>query len=189
MAGDVTAAAMTLLAQSEALIIDLRQNGGGSGVALMAAYLFDKGAQPLSGTYDRPSNKLEPTVTPEWVPGRRFGSRKPLFILISKKTFSAAEAFAYDLQALKRATIVGETSGGGANPFEYRPVRSGFFLSLSEQLSVNPITGKNWQDIGVKPDVPVAPETALERALALARAAIGKNAGGGTDEDAKNATQ
>jgi hypothetical protein len=172
MAGDVTAAAMTTLAQSSALIIDLRRNGGGIGMPLVAAYLFDKGAQPLSGIYDRPSDKLQPVLTPEWVPGRRFGSTKPVYILISKKTFSAAEAFAYDLQALKRATIVGERSGGGANPFEYRPVRDGFFLSLSEQLSVNPITGKNWQDVGVMPDVPVPADQALAKAAELATAAI-----------------
>lgn len=174
MAGDVTAAAMTMLAQSDALIIDLRKNGGGSDTELMSAYLFDDGSKPLSGMYDRPTDTTTPAMTPAWVPGRRFGSKKPVYILTSKETFSAAEAFAYDLQALKRATLVGETTGGGANPFEYRPVGLGFYLSLSEQLSTNPITGKNWQDVGVSPDVRVPASKALDTALRLACEAIGK---------------
>lgn len=178
MAGDVTAAAMTILAQSDALIIDLRQNGGGSGIALMAAYLFDGGTHPLSGVYDRVSDKVTTENTPQWVPGRRFGSTKPVYILTSRRTFSAAEAFAYDLQALRRATIVGEPSGGGANPFEYRPIGAGFFLSLSEQTSINPITGGNWQDVGVRPDLAVPADQALQAALAHARERLGRNPDG-----------
>ena len=107
-----------------------------------------------------------------WVPGRRFGSSKPLYILTSRRTFSAAEAFAYNLQALGRATIVGEVTGGGAHPFEYRRVHPHFAVDLPEGKSVNPITGTNWEGVGVKPDVPVPPDEALSRALELARAAI-----------------
>lgn len=174
IAGDVAAAAMTLLAQSDALIIDLRKNGGGHGALglLMAAYLFDGEPRPMSGVYDRPSDKLTPSVTPGWVPGRRIGPDKPVYILTAKRTFSAAEAFAYDLQALKRATIVGERTGGGAHPFEYRRVHPHFILSLAEARSVNPITGANWQGSGVTPDVPVPADRALEKALELARAAV-----------------
>lgn len=111
-------------------------------------------------------------MTPTWVPGRRYGAKKPLYILISNKTFSAAEGFAYDLQALGRAVIVGERSGGGAHPFEYRRVHPHFVLSLAEGRSVNPITGGNWQGTGVTPDVPVPPGGALDKALELARATI-----------------
>jgi C-terminal processing protease CtpA/Prc len=173
MAGDVAAAAMTLLAQSDALIIDLRENGGGDGALgkLMAAYLFDGKAQPMSGTYHRPTDKLTPSTTPEWVPGRKIGSKKPVYVLTSKRTFSAAEAFAYDLQALKRVTVVGEPSGGGAHPFEYRRVHPHFVLWLAEGRSVNPITRGNWQGTGVKPDVAVAADAALDTALGLARSA------------------
>jgi len=172
MAGDVIAAAMTLVAQGEALIIDLRRNGGGMETAnLVVSYLLPPGT-PLSAVYDRPTNRTTPVTTAAWVAGRRFGHDKPLYILTSKRTFSAAEAVAYDLQAAKRAVIVGEVTGGGANPFEYRRIDSHFALSLPEQRSVNPITRTNWQGVGVKPDAPVAADRALETALGLAKAAI-----------------
>jgi Peptidase family S41 len=169
LAGDVISAMMTVSAQGNALIIDLRNNGGGmETVNLITGYLLPSGS-PLSGTFDRPSNKLTPQTSPASVSGRRFGERKPVYILTSRKAFSAAEALAYDLKALKRATIVGEVTGGGANPFEYRRVHRHFALSLPEQRSINPITGSNWQDVGVKPDVEVPADQALERAMELAR--------------------
>jgi hypothetical protein len=172
LAGDVIAAAMTLVAQGDALIIDLRQNGGGMDtVNLVAGYLLPPGAE-LSGVYDRPTGKLTPQTTAMWTPGRRFGAEKPLYVLTGKRTFSAAEALAYDLQALKRATVVGEISGGGANPFEYRRLTDHFALGLPEKRSVNPVTGTNWQGVGVKPDVPAPVDEALEVALDLARAEL-----------------
>lgn len=173
IAGDMASAAMTLLAQSDAIIIDLRSNGGGYSemVHLLAAYLFDR-PQAMSGTYNRPSGTTTQASTPAWVPGRRFGGKKPVYILISHRTFSAAEALAYDLQAAKRAIIVGEASGGGAHPFEYRRVGKHFILSLPESRSVNPITGKDWEGSGVIPDVSVAADQALDRAMALAKAAV-----------------
>lgn len=175
MAGDVFAAAMTLVAQGDALIIDLRRNGGGAEtMQLLTGYLLDENS-PLSGTYDRPSDTHSHMSSPAWVPGRRFGSSKPVYILTSHRTFSAAEALAYDLQALKRAVIVGETTGGGAHPFEYRRVHPHFAVDLPEGRSINPITGSNWQDVGVKPDVAVPAEEALDKALELARTQLGKN--------------
>jgi peptidase S41-like protein len=170
MGADMAAAAMTLLAQSSALIIDLRRNGGGDGALglFIAAYLLD-GATPMSGTYDRPSDKHTPSMTPVWVPGRRFGAHKPVYVLISKQTFSAAEAFAYDLQALKRVTVVGEPSGGGAHPFVYRRISDHYVLSLPEGRSINPITGADWEGVGVIPDVRVSADLALDEALKLAR--------------------
>jgi hypothetical protein len=172
-AGDVAAAVMSMLAQSTALIIDLRQNGGGHGemAHLLAAYLLDE-AKPMSGSYDRPSDTREWALTPAWVPGRRYGLGRPVYVLISKRTFSAAEGFAYDLQALRRVTVVGERSGGGAHPFKYRRVHPHFVLSLAEGRSINPITGGNWQGTGVVPDVDVPADRALDTALALARDAI-----------------
>jgi C-terminal processing protease CtpA/Prc len=175
-AGDVIAAAMTLVAQGDALIIDLRHNGGGwDTVNLVAGYLLPPGSQ-LSGVYDRPSGRLTPQTTAMWAPGRRFGAEKPLYVLIGKRTFSAAEALAYDLQALKRATIVGEPSGGGANPFEYRRLTDHFALGLPEKRSVSPVTGTNWQGVGVKPDVAAPTDRALDAALDLARAELKRRA-------------
>src|SRR5688500_5594801 len=174
MAGDVFAAAMTVAAQGDALIIDLRKNGGGAETAnLVTGYLLD-GGKHLSGTYVRRSDKHTANTSPSCVPGRRFGSTKPLYLLPSRKTFSAAEALAYDLQALKRAIIVGEVTGGGAHPFEYRRVHPHFAVDLPEGRSINPITGSNWQDVGVQPDVPVPADQALDKVVALARDAIAK---------------
>jgi C-terminal processing protease CtpA/Prc len=176
----VFAAALSVVAQGDALIIDLRNNAGGMETSrLLMGYLLE-GGQPLSGEYNRPANRHSAGVSPDWVPGRRFGSAKPVFVLTSRKTFSAAEAVAYDLQALKRATIVGETTGGGAHPFEYRRIHPHFAVDLPEGRSINPITGGNWQDVGVKPDVAVPADQALDVALKLARDAIarGRSASG-----------
>ncbi|WP_114953234.1 S41 family peptidase [Sphingosinicella terrae] len=183
--GDVLAAAMNVVAQGEALILDLRRNGGGAETAnLVTGYLLGEGGRPLSGRYDRPSDTAHANSSPVWVPGRRFGGDKPLFILTSRRTFSAAEAVAYDLQALGRATIVGEVTGGGAHPYEYRRVHPHFALDLPEGRSVNPITGGNWQGTGVRPDVEVPAAEALDRALQLAREAVAR---GGDDPTGRSA--
>jgi C-terminal processing protease CtpA/Prc len=171
LGGDTLAAAMNLAANADALIIDLRNNGGGIGesVALVASYLFDSTQRPLSGVYDRPSDTFTHSQTQAYVPGRRFGGDKPVCVLISGDTFSAAEALAYDLQALQRATIVGAVSGGGAHPFEYLRIHPHFVLWSVTARSVNPITGTNWQYVGVKPDIEVPAEQALEHALEILR--------------------
>ena len=167
MAAETVSAAMNVVAHTDALIIDLRNNGGGIGdmANLVASHLFDGGRQPLTGTYDRPADTLTQRYTQPYLPGTRFGQDKPVYVLISKKTFSAAEALAYDLQALQRAVIIGEASGGGAHPFEYLPVHPHFVLWSVTARSVNPITGGNWQGVGVRPDIEVPSERALEEAL------------------------
>jgi hypothetical protein len=181
MGADVFAAAMTVVAQGDALIIDLRENGGGAETAdLLTGYLVDAGS-PLTGSYDRPSDTRRYASSPVWVPGRRFGNSKPLYILTSHRTFSAAEAFAYNLQALGRASIVGEVTGGGAHPFEYRRIHPHFAVDLPEGESINPITGTNWEGVGVKPDVPLPADQALAKALELARAAITSRSAAASD--------
>ncbi|MBC7788868.1 MAG: S41 family peptidase, partial [Anaerolineae bacterium] len=98
----------------------------------------------------------------------RFGPTKPVYLLTSKSTFSAAEGFAYDLQALGRAIIVGEPTGGGAHPYENVKLDEHYVLGLPVSRSVNPITGRNWQGTGVRPDVAVPADSAYTVALRLA---------------------
>lgn len=99
------------------------------------------------------------------MPGRRFGGGKPVAVLTSARTFSGAEEFAYDLQALKRATVVGETTGGGAHPVRGRRVDAHFVVMLPWRRAVNPVTKTNWEGVGVTPDVKTSADAALTVAL------------------------
>lgn len=175
-AGPVATAAMRMVAQVDALIIDLRRNGGGHGetVQWLESYLFER-PQQVSGEYNRARNTTSESWTLPWVPGARFGSKRPVLILTSRRTFSAAEAMAYDLQALGRATIVGEASGGGAHPYENVKLDAHYVLGLPMSRSVNPITKANWQGTGVRPDVSVPADSALTVALRIAHERIGKH--------------
>ena len=164
-ATDTAAAAMNFLVNTDALIIDLRNNGGGSGemVALLVGYLLNKRTH-INSFYWRPDNKTTESWTPENVAGKRYGDNRDVYVLTSRRTFSAAEEFAYDLQNLKRATIVGETTGGGAHPVEFRHLTEGFAISLPAGRAINPITKTNWEGTGVKPDIAVPAEQALKAA-------------------------
>jgi hypothetical protein len=166
----VAAAAMNMVANAHALIIDLRRNGGGSPqmVAFVSSYLFGAQRVHLNDLYFRPSNKTEEFWTNPDVPGTRYGPDKPVYVLTSKRTFSGAEEFTYNLKNLKRATIVGETTGGGANPG--RGIRTGehFLTFIPTGRAINPITRTNWEGTGIAPDVAVAPEQALKTAHLMA---------------------
>jgi hypothetical protein len=166
--GSTASAAMTLLAGTRALIIDLRENGGGKPdmVALVASYLFDRRTH-LGDLWDRYADSTHHYWTEDSVAGRRFGGAKPVYVLTSAHTFSAAEAFAYDLQALKRATVVGETTGGGAHPASEGLLGDHFAISVPWGNSINPVTGTNWEAVGVVPDVKVSADEALAAALKL----------------------
>ena len=169
LCGSTAAAAMTFLAGTRALIIDLRENGGGHDIgALLASYLFDHRTH-LDDMWDRYANTTRETWTQDTVSGRRFGGEKPVYVLTSAHTFSAAEAFAYDLQALKRVTVVGETTGGGAHPASEGRLGDHFAISVPWGNSINPITGTNWEGVGVVPDVKVSASEALTTAQRLLR--------------------
>lgn len=161
-------AAMTFLADSDALILDLRDNNGGRGgmVVLLASYLF---AQPthLSDAYRRADNSTEETWTLPSVSGRKFPD-KPVYVLISKRTYSAGEALAFALQGLKRATLIGEATPGGSGAIEFKPIDAHFTLVLPTTRVSSPVTKKDWAGTGVQPDVPVPADQALETALKLA---------------------
>jgi hypothetical protein len=166
---------MSDVADAKALILDLRSNGGGDPftVALVASYLFGDKPVHINSLYFRPANRTDDFYTDPNVDGQKFGPDKPVFVLTSARTFSGAEEFAYDLQTQKRATIVGETTGGGANPGG--PVRLPYDLTVFVPTgrAINPITKTNWEGVGVKPDVQAAADDALDVALRMARQGAG----------------
>jgi retinol-binding protein 3 len=162
-AGDTIAAAMSLVANTDALIIDLRQNHGGdpSTVAFALSYLFDVRTH-VNDLQWREGGRTEQFWTHDWVPGKRFGQSKPVYVLTSGDTFSGGEEFAYDLKNLKRATLVGEVTGGGANPGDMQPLTAHFEMFVPSGRAVSPITHTNWEGTGVQPDVAVDKARALE---------------------------
>ena len=164
-------AAMQLLSNSDAIIIDLRNNSGGSPqmVQLLCSYFFDTRTH-LNSLYWRSGDRTQEFWTLDEVPGRRM-PRVPLFVLSSSGTFSGAEEFTYNMQTRDRATIVGETTGGGANPGGTMPVGERFEIFIPTGRAINPVTGTNWEGVGVKPDVTVDASVALDSALVMARAA------------------
>lgn len=169
---EATDAAMSQLADSQALIIDLRRNGGGSPhmVAHVSSYLFEQPTH-LNSLYWREGDRTQEFWTAREVKGKRFGQAKPVFVLTSSRTFSGAEEFAYNLKNLKRATIVGETTGGGAHPGGMRRLHEHFSMFVPTGRAISPITGTNWEGVGVIPDVAVPADQALEKAIELARKA------------------
>ena len=167
-------AAMNFLADSDALIFDLRDNHGGAPqmAALISSYLFDERTH-LNDIYDRGRNTTEQTWTFPYLPGKRF-TAKPLFVLTSSRTFSTGELFGYDLQALERATLIGEVTGGGAHPTAPHRIDDHFFIRVPFGRIVNPVTNTNWQSSGVEPDVQVPAADALDVAKKLAAEEISK---------------
>ncbi len=161
-AKEVAAAAMAFLANSDALIFDLRDNGGGSPemIAFLSSYLFDKPTH-LNSFYNRREDRTTETWTQAEVSGRRYGEKKPVFVLTGHYTFSGAEEFTYNLKNLKRGTIVGETTGGGAHPVYRQSIDGGFALMVPYARAINPITKTNWEGVGVEPDVSVPAGRAL----------------------------
>jgi hypothetical protein len=169
-AGDPIASAMRLLQYADALILDLRDNVGGSPetVALLCGYLFDTPATPLFDIVSRAGQHMSYTtadVTP------RSGSR-PVFILISARTFSAGEGLAFLLQEARRAVVIGERTAGAANPGRAYPVAEGFEVNVPNGQVRSAKTGANWEGTGVTPDVPVPAADALTVARHRAAAAL-----------------
>lgn len=163
-------AAMNFLANTDALIFDLRYsvNGGDPAMStLLSSYLFDSEPVHLGDIYWRDGNRTRQTWTMPYVPGKKYLG-KDVYLLISKDTISAGEGFVYDLQNLKRVTVIGETTAGAANPgFEYR-INDHFFMFLPVGRAINPITKTNWEGTGVKPDIEVPAEKALKAAHLMA---------------------
>jgi retinol-binding protein 3 len=167
--GDVAAAAMTFVANTHVLIIDLRKCMGGDPamVAFISTYIFSEETIHLNSLYDRGEDKTSQYWTLPYVPGRRFGE-KPVYVLTSKTTFSGGEEFAYNLKTRKRATLVGETTGGGAHPGTTHRLHPHFAAFIPNGRAINPITGTNWEGCGVEPDIAVPQDQALNTAYRLA---------------------
>ena len=168
--GPTLAAAMEFLSRTDALIIDLRDNSGGypSMVALLASYFFRSGIPVhLNDLESRNRGTKEYTLTQWWVfpyvPGPRYVDRE-VYILTSHETPSAAEEFCYDLQTQKRATVVGETTWGGANPGDVIRLGDHFQVFMPTGHAINPITKTNWEGVGVKPDIEIPQQEALKAA-------------------------
>ncbi len=161
--------AIARLAGSRALIIDVRRNGGGAppAVAYLVSYLLAADTRVhindivgrTAGTteFTRDSYYSEPTPV-------SFAG-VPVFVLTSSNTFSGGEEFAYDVKALRRATLVGEVTGGGANPTGGVPLGNGFFASIPFGRAENPITRTNWEGRGVAPEIAVPAGDALRVVL------------------------
>jgi C-terminal processing protease CtpA/Prc len=159
------AAAMNFLANTDALIIDLRKNGGGSPhtVALVCSYFFGEEPVHLNSLYWRKGDRTEKFFTRKQVDGKRYLGRD-IYILTSNYTFSGAEEFTYNLKNLKRATVVGETTGGGAHPGGMARLGDHFAAFIPTGRAINPITKTNWEGTGVQPDIAVPAEQALDAA-------------------------
>jgi hypothetical protein len=163
--GTTAVAAMGFLANADAVIFDLRYNGGGypSMIQLLSSYLFEDPTH-LNSFYIRKSDTMKQFWTQSHVQGKRL-AEVPVFVLTSGRTFSGAEEFTYNLKHLERATIVGETTGGGAHPVE-RFFLEGYPIAVALPFgrAVNPVTGKNWEATGVEPHIKVDADQALDTA-------------------------
>ncbi|MCE7053036.1 S41 family peptidase [Algoriphagus sp. AGSA1] len=168
--GETLSTAMHFLSNTNAIIVDLRENDGGSPwmVQLLASYFFSSEPVHLSDHYNRPKNELTQSWTLPYVPG----IRRPdvdLYILTSNKTFSAAEAFSYLLKCLNRATIIGESTAGGAHLTGSVIATDKFYVRIPQGRPTSPVTNGNWEGTGVTPHIIVNAEQALEIAHAKAR--------------------
>lgn len=159
--------AMRFMRDGDALIIDLRGNGGGDHAAVR--YLLSHFMEPdqLDITFMEAGKDPIQSRTLDNLPAGRLRG-KPLYVLISRQVGSAAEAFAYDVQQFRLGTLVGATTGGAANNNTFFPVAPGFMLSVSYGRPVHPVSGTNWEATGVAPDVAVDPAASLDTAASLA---------------------
>jgi len=162
-------AALKFLSNTHTIIFDLRENRGGDPgyMAYLFSYFFDEPTH-INNIYWRDRDRTDEFWTHDTIPGKKMVDI-PLYVLISKKTFSGAEEFAYDLQALNRATIIGDVSAGGANPASTWVVYTDIRISIPFGQAINPITGTNREGTGVKPDIETSANMALEVAIEYAK--------------------
>jgi C-terminal processing protease CtpA/Prc len=172
IAAPAMSAAMILADGADGLILDLRRCRGGSPhmVAFVCSYLFGPEPLHLNDIYHRVPDETHQFWTSSYVPGPRFGADRPVAVLTSAFTFSGGEELAWDLQELGRATLIGETTRGGAHPVDRFQIHPHLRVTIPTARSVSPRTGRNWEGVGVRPDVEVPASEALDRALEHLRA-------------------
>lgn len=175
-AGETAVSAMNFLSNTDAIIIDLRNNGGGSPamIQLITSYLFGSNPVHLNNFYWRPSDQNSQTWTLPHVSGTR-SPDTPVYVLTSGGTFSAAEEFSYNLKHLERATLVGATTGGGAHPGGSVVATDRFMVWVPTGRAINPITNTNWEGTGVSPHIEVPVADALNVAYIKALELLIKN--------------
>jgi C-terminal processing protease CtpA/Prc len=170
LGGETAVAAMGFLAHTDAVVIDLRYNSGGSpGIGLLlSSYFFEKPVHLHSIDWrNADGRRVDQYWTMPFVPGQKL-TRQPLFILTSNRTISAAESFTYSLQAIGRARVVGEVSAGGGHAGAEVPIGPDFLAFIPTGRAVNPTTKTNWEGTGIQPDVVVDESEALRTAHRLA---------------------
>lgn len=169
-AGKTAAHAISFIAGTDGLIIDLRNNYGGSSLmsGFIASYLLE-GSPPvhLNDIYWRQYDKIQSIWSLPFVPGERFGANKPIYLLTSQHTGSCAEEFAYSLQAIQRVKIIGEKTGGKANAGSVHRVNDHFQAFIPNAYPINPITKDSWNGKGVLPDIECSSSNSFETAYHL----------------------
>jgi hypothetical protein len=155
------------LKNANSLIIDVRENPGGEPdmVKYICSYFF-KEKTHLNDYYDRHTSTNQYFTTP--TASSATFALMPVYILVNNHTYSAAEEFAYDLQSLHRATIIGQTTGGAAHWVSSNSISNGFIGNIPFRKAINPVTGKNWEKTGVRPNVNSGEKNTLNDALAIA---------------------
>lgn len=167
------AGAMALLADTDTLIVDLRDCHGGDPETVMAfaSYLYDKPTH-LNDVYWQDEKRLDSRWTQAKVDGPRYGESKPVYLLTSSETFSGCEDLAYALKNNHRAVVVGENTGGGAHAGSPQRLSNHFMMFVPTGRPINPVTQSNWEGVGVTPDIAVSAKKALDTAQVAALKAL-----------------
>lgn len=171
--GSAATAVMNLVADADALIIDLRENTGGEPemVALLHSYLVDEQTKLNSVFFPAEDRTIQFWTLP-YVPGSRYGGEKPIYVLIGPATFSGGEGFSYDLQQYGRAVLIGEPTSGAANFHIPMRVADHLLSAIPTGYPVQAVSMKNWEGTGVTPDIASPAEQAFNEAYRLALAHV-----------------
>ena len=156
-------ATMGFLTNTDALIIDLRENQGGYSPTdtYLGSYFFDAQPKLWMSSYNRPSGETSSDSTFQELGGTRYLD-KPVYILVGEQTFSLAESFAYSMKHFGRATIIGQTTPGAAHGINFLAANDNFGVQVPVQYNIHPVTKTDWEGTGVRPDINTSPNEALK---------------------------